>query len=90
MTERGSVKWFNNRAGWGFIQRADGPDVFVRHDRIAGPGFKQLHPGDLVEFVVRQSRRGPYALEVTVLRAAEKAEPGHLGAAGSLSSAPVS
>ena len=70
---RGRVKWFNNRTGWGFITRADGPDVFVRHDRIAGEGYKLLHPGDAVEFTVRQGRRGPYAMNVIVMGPAEKA-----------------
>jgi CspA family cold shock protein len=77
MVERGCVKWFNNRTGWGFIARAGGADVFVRHDRISGDGYKLLRPGDTVEFVVRQSRRGPYAINVIVLGRAEKAHPGH-------------
>jgi cold shock protein len=81
MVERGCVKWFNNRTGWGFITRAGGPDVFVRHDRIAGEGYKLLRPGDTVEFVVRQGRRGPYAMNVIVLASGEKADPGHSAAA---------
>jgi cold shock protein len=77
MTQRGCVKWFNNRAGWGFIACPDGSNVFVRHDRIAGEGYKQLHPGDQVEFTLRASRRGPYAIGVIVLAPAERAENGH-------------
>jgi cold shock protein len=77
MTQSGSVKWFNNRAGWGFIAVPDGPDVFVRHDRIAGEGYKMLRPGDRVEFTLRQSRRGPYAIGVVLVAPAEKAQIGH-------------
>jgi CspA family cold shock protein len=74
MVEQGHVKWFNNRAGWGFISRTQGPDVFVRHDRIVGDGYKSLRPGDRVEFTVRRGRRGPYAIGVTVIAAAEKVD----------------
>jgi len=81
MVEHGCVKWFNNRNGWGFIARRSGPDVFVRHDRIAGDGYKLLHPGDTVEFTVRQGRRGPYAMNVIILGPAAKADPGHSAAA---------
>ncbi len=77
MTQRGTVKWFNNRAGWGFIACPGGPDVFVRHDRIAGDGYKTLRPGDAVEFTLKASRRGPYAMGVVLVAAAEKAEDGH-------------
>jgi len=77
MLERGQVKWFNNRAGWGFISRAQGPDVFVRHDRIAGDGYKLLRPGDRVEFTIRKGRRGPYALAVNIVELASKADSGH-------------
>jgi len=77
MTQLGCVKWFNNRAGWGFIAVPGGPDVFVRHDRIAGDGYKLLHPGDRVEFTLRASRRGPYAIGVIVLASGERAENGH-------------
>jgi len=61
MLERGRIKWFNNRAGWGFIARAEGPDILLRHDRLEGEGFKALRPGQWVEFSVRKGRRGFYA-----------------------------
>lgn len=90
MVERGCVKWFNNRTGWGFIARADGPDVFVRHDRIDGDGYKQLRPGDTVEFTVRQGRRGPYAIHVILLGSAEKAHSDHSAAGEAVSSVKAS
>ena len=64
---QGRVKWFNNRAGWGFIEQSDGPDVYVRHDRVEGLGFKTLQEGDLVEYEVEQGERGPFAVHVTVV-----------------------
>jgi CspA family cold shock protein len=67
MSERGRIKWFNNRAGWGFIARPDARDVYVRHDRIVGSGFKVLHEGDLVEYELRESRHGPYAIKVVTV-----------------------
>ncbi len=69
MSERGRIKWFNNRAGWGFIERPGGPDIFVSHSEITGDGFKALQAGDAVEFSVRRSRRGPYAVNVVRLPA---------------------
>ena len=74
MVERGFVKWFNNRAGWGFIARCNAPDLYVRHDEILGEGFKSLRAGDLVEFVVRKGRRGPCACEVRILAPAARGE----------------
>ena len=68
MSERGQIKWFDNRAGWGFIARPDAPDVYVRHDRIVGPGFKVLHQGDWVEYELRESRQGPYAIKVALVK----------------------
>ena len=64
MTERGNVKWFNNKHGWGFIERSGKPDVYVRHDRISGAGFKALREGEIVEFEVREGAHGPYAVKV--------------------------
>lgn len=64
MPKRGQVKWFNNRAGWGFIRVDGAPDIFVRHDRIQGDGYKVLQSGDMVEFDVRKGKRGPYAIKV--------------------------
>ncbi len=70
MAVQGQVKWFNNRAGWGFITRNGEPDIFVRHDRIVGDGYKVLQEGDLVEFEQRQGAHGPYAVDVVRLSAA--------------------
>lgn len=70
----GRVKWFNNHAGWGFIERQGGPDVYVRHDQIAGDGFKVLQEGDLVEFEERQGERGAYAAGVIRVEPARREE----------------
>ena len=67
MTKRGRVKWFNNQAGWGFIERADEADVYVRYEKISGEGFRSLHTGDLVEFSLRKGPQGPYATDVVVI-----------------------
>jgi CspA family cold shock protein len=73
MGVRGRVKWFNNRAGWGFIQRVGAQDVFVRHDRIRGEGYKVLHQGEEVEFEVRRGANGPYAVNVVRVEASADA-----------------
>jgi CspA family cold shock protein len=73
MAERGRVKWFNNRTGWGFIERSDGSDVYVHHDQIEGQGYKSLRAGEIVEFSVRKGRRGLFAEKVVcVEQAAER------------------
>ncbi len=56
--ERGTVKWFNNAKGYGFIQRATGDDVFVHHSAIQADGFRSLNEGDSVEFNVTQGPQG--------------------------------
>ncbi len=63
----GSVKWFNDSKGFGFIQREDGPDVFVHHSAIVGTGFKSLQEGGRVEFEVTQGPKGPQAENVKPL-----------------------
>ena len=65
--EKGTVKWFNERKGFGFIARESGDDVFVHHTAIVGEGFKTLKEGDSVEFVVTQGEKGPAATDVTVV-----------------------
>lgn len=65
MSEQGTVKWFNDSKGYGFISRADGEDVFVHFSSIAGDGFKSLQEGDAVTFEVEDSERGPQAVSVT-------------------------
>jgi cold shock protein len=62
----GTVKWFNEAKGFGFIQQQDGPDVFVHHSGINAQGFKTLSEGDRVTFDVQQGPKGPSAVNVTV------------------------
>lgn len=63
----GTVKWFDDRKGYGFIEQQEGPDVFVHHSGIDGVGFKTLNEGDLVSFDVEQGRKGPAAVNVKVV-----------------------
>lgn len=63
----GKVKWFNETKGFGFIERADGPDVFVHFSAITGSGFKSLAEGQEVEFSVTQGQKGPQAENVVPL-----------------------
>ncbi len=62
----GTVKWFNDSKGYGFIERADGADVFVHHSAINATGFKSLQEGDRVTFEIEQGQKGPAAANVTV------------------------
>ena len=62
--ETGTVKWFNEEKGFGFITRASGPDLFVHFSSIPGDGFKTLQEGQPVTFVVTQGKKGPQAEEV--------------------------
>ena len=61
----GTVKWFNEQKGYGFISREDGDDVFVHYSVIQGDGFRSLVEGDKVEFEVTQGEKGPQAVNVT-------------------------
>ncbi|MDZ7766450.1 MAG: cold-shock protein [Melioribacteraceae bacterium] len=63
--EKGTVKWFNNSKGYGFITRENGEDVFVHYQSISGDGYKSLDEGQKVEFTVAQGQKGLQAQEVT-------------------------
>ena len=65
--EQGTVKWFNDAKGYGFIKRASGDDVFVHHSAIQAEGFKSLAEGENVEFLVTKGRKGLQAEQVTKL-----------------------
>jgi CspA family cold shock protein len=65
---RGTVKWFNNSKGYGFIQPEEGPDVFVHYSAIQGGGFRSLEEGERVEFDIEDSPKGPQAANVMRLR----------------------
>ena len=66
-TLTGTVKWFNETKGFGFIEQESGPDVFAHYSAIAGNGFKTLAEGQKVEFEIKQGERGPQADNIVVL-----------------------
>jgi len=63
----GTVKWFNEKRGYGFIQQDNGPDVFVHHTSIRGQGFKTLKEGQRVEFEIEKGPKGLKAEDVRVI-----------------------
>jgi CspA family cold shock protein len=65
--ENGTVKWFNESKGFGFIQRPNGEDVFVHYSGIAGNGHKSLNDGDQVTFEVQKGPKGLQAIKVSKL-----------------------
>ena len=69
MAERkeGSVKWFNNTKGYGFIQQKSGEDVFVHYQSIIGDGYRSLEENDRVEFLETEGSRGLQASDVRVI-----------------------
>ncbi len=64
--EKGTVKWFNNAKGYGFIKRETGEDLFVHFKSISGDGYKSLKEGDTVQFDVEQGAKGLQAVNVRV------------------------
>jgi CspA family cold shock protein len=62
---KGTVKWFNNAKGYGFIGRDEGPDVFVHYTAIAAEGYKSLHEGDEINFEITEGQKGPQAANVS-------------------------
>jgi len=67
MASQGTVKWFNDSKGFGFIQQESGPDVFAHFSAIQGDGFKTLQEGQRVEFTVTQGQKGLQAANIVPL-----------------------
>ena len=65
--QQGTVKWFNGRKGYGFIEREDGDDLFEHYTSILGDGFRNLDEGQRVEFTVAQGQKGLQAQDVSVI-----------------------
>ncbi len=66
-TVSGTVKWFNEAKGFGFIEQDSGPDVFAHFSAISGSGFRTLVEGQRVEFTITQGQKGPQAENITVV-----------------------
>jgi len=67
MSTTGTVKWFNEAKGFGFIAQESGPDVFAHFSAIKGSGFKTLAEGQKVRFTVTQGQKGPQASDIELL-----------------------
>jgi CspA family cold shock protein len=65
---QGTVKWFNESKGFGFLSHEGGPDVFVHHSEIKAEGFRTLNEGDKVQFEITESPKGPRASNETLAR----------------------
>jgi len=65
MSAEGTIKWFNEKKGYGFIQQDNGQDIFVHYSSIAGDGFKTLSEGQRVQFEIEEGAKGPKAINVT-------------------------
>ena len=63
----GTVKWFSEQKGYGFIEQDDGNDLFVHHTSISGTGFKSLTEGQRVQFEIEENPKGPKAINVEML-----------------------
>lgn len=66
-TVNGTVKWFNESKGFGFIEQESGPDVFAHFSAIVGSGFKTLVEGQVVQFPISQGQKGPQAYNMVVV-----------------------
>ena len=66
-TTTGTVKWFNEAKGFGFIEQENGPDVFAHFSAISGSGFKTLAEGQRVQFTVTQGQKGPQAENIVAI-----------------------
>jgi CspA family cold shock protein len=66
----GTVKWFSDRKGYGFITRDEGKDVFIHYSGIRAGGPRSLNEGDKVEFAIQEDPRGPKAVDLVVTEAA--------------------
>ncbi|NPV47711.1 MAG: cold-shock protein [Armatimonadetes bacterium] len=71
---KGTVKWFNDAKGYGFIAQDGGEDVFVHYSAISGEGYRSLVEGSRVQFDIEQSPKGPRAANVVVTEAAPEAD----------------
>jgi cold shock protein len=78
----GTVKWFSQEKGYGFLSQEGGPDVFVHHTAIQGSGFKTLNEGERVEFEVIEEPKGLKAANVVRLDAPEGSSGGSAGRGG--------